>query len=93
MTDFSIRVQLNGSPTSGTYDLLHDAMEHYGCSRQIKGDSGAWYYLPHAEYRLTSATTVERVRDDVVTLADSIWLDNEVVVTEAGVTAWKLPKV
>lgn len=50
MADFVARVELHGvKHDSAIYDLLHDAMEERGFSRDIRGKNGT-YEMPHATY-------------------------------------------
>lgn len=88
MTDFTVRVQLNGAPTSPTYERLHNAMATIGASRTISGTSARQVRLPHGEYNLSSTATAAVVRDAVVAVVAGIWAPYEILVTEAGERAW-----
>lgn len=89
MADFMTRVELHGVRNdSEVYENLHAAMERAGFSRRIRAADGTWYHLPPAQYAASGNHTIEFVRDTAASVAQSVWTNRAVIVTE-GVSAWQ----
>ncbi len=88
---FTIRVELNGTPSAAVYENLHGQLATVGMYRTIKGDSGKWYQLPNATYHTVTSQDMETVRDIAVSLANLVWKGGcEVIVTGESGSAWYL---
>ena len=82
MSNFTIRVELHGSPKENDYEKLHLAMEAKNLSRSLV-DSGTKYLLPHAEYITDKfpTYTATQIVNLTITITKTIWADFEVFVT------------
>jgi hypothetical protein len=84
MAEFTTRVLLSGNPPAEVYDKLHKAMKKKGFSRVIKGDNGAYFWLPHAEYNRSTSVSRSQVLTDAQAAADTVSTSNEILVTESN---------
>jgi len=97
MSSFTIRVELRGSPSAAVYEILHARLATIGCRRFIVGvdRSGVQrtYRMPHAEYDLVSEMPFDEVRNTVHMLAEQVWPDADVLVSEVINRAWHITPV
>lgn len=88
MAFFVVRVELPGSPSEKTYEILHDAMARAGFARTIAyGGKPPVYQLPHAMYSKTAASTVNVIRDEAASAAKTTGLDPMILAIEAASVA------
>jgi hypothetical protein len=87
MALFTTRVELYESATDKSkpeYEALHAAMEKKGFTRTISWESDKTvYWMPHAEYNLSSDLTAAEVKDLAVQAATTVWKNFGVLVTKA----------
>lgn len=98
MPSYLVRVQLDGQPSSETYQALHDLMFGMGLKLSINlatdTQDPTIYALPHATYYGenivgTAAEVRNRVRGSV---QSQVWKPLEIMVVEAGAIAvWAKP--
>jgi|ERR1019366_324261 hypothetical protein len=81
MPQFTTRVELYGTPSNETYNLLHSAMAVNKFSRNIKGTDGKIYELPHAVYYSYGNLTCKEVMNLAINSAKTVWKDFAVVTT------------
>ena len=82
MTNYSIRIELNGA-TAQDYNLLHGYMAVRGFPRTIISSDGVRYDLPPAEYSLDgSALSIEDVFRSVDDAIELVGRPAEIVVSE-----------
>ena len=72
MSTFIVRIELHPSDKEQAYSAVHDAMKHAGFSRIYRDDDGLRYHLPSSEYCITSASSVEVIRDLARTAAGKV---------------------
>jgi hypothetical protein len=65
MTFFNVRIQLPGSPSTATYDLLHAEMEAEGFSRLARANDNKVFRLPHGEYLYSTSGTPPFAFEDI----------------------------
>jgi hypothetical protein len=83
MPRFTVRVELYGSPTRQDYDSLHFVMQRAKYFRVIYLDK-KWWHLPTAEYTANFENKdTPDVRDQVQSIAESVWNDVATLVTKA----------
>ena len=87
MGSFIVRVELHGANWED-YEVLHEAMEMAGFSRTIRGDSGADFHLPTAEYCLIGNFTIDQVRGRAVSATGQTGRSFSVLATESNSSAW-----
>lgn len=87
MPDFTTRVELHEARPSD-YDVLHDAMEAEGFSRQITADDGVTYRLPTAEYIISGAYRRAEVMEKARRAASKTGKRYSILVTESA--GWTL---
>jgi hypothetical protein len=87
MASFTVRVELH-SANFDDYNVLHEAMESAGFSRQITSDDGITYHLPWAEYNMEGSLTPTQVRQAAHRAAQQTGRNFAVLVTEASRRAW-----
>lgn len=63
MSIFIVRIELHPSDKEQAYSAVHDAMQKAGFSRIYRNHDGLRYHLPPSEYCITSASSVEAIRD------------------------------
>ena len=63
MSTFIVRIELHPSDQEQAYSAVHDAMQAAGFSRIYRDGHGHRYHLPSSEYCITTADSVEAVRD------------------------------
>lgn len=86
MAQFIVRVELHGAVYSADYDTLHTAMASAGFSHVISAN-GSKYYLPTAEYVISSTSPRSQVLASAKSAAAKTGKGFEVLVTE-GYCAW-----
>lgn len=89
-TRYIIHVQLAGSPSAATYGDLHDRMERFGARRTIADDHGYRVNLPNSTYLLTTSYDAEALRDAVLSIAQMVNFNPQVLVVELTNAAWHL---
>jgi hypothetical protein len=80
MANFTVRVELLGSPDRTTYANLASAMARIGFNDKLT-DNGITYEIPPAEYIGTKNLTPLQVRDEVKNIVPAVWKDFRVFVT------------
>jgi len=63
MSTFIVRIELHPSDKDQVSSALHDSMKNAGFSRIYRHSDGLRYHLPASEYCLTSASSIETIRD------------------------------
>jgi hypothetical protein len=93
MPHYIIRVELRGTPSGEDYKKLHAAMLAAGYPQTIVLD-GIRFYLPHAEYALTSTNVVaaSEVNRFIRPVINAVWSDYLLLVSRADeVSGWLVP--
>lgn len=93
---FTVRVEMHDAD-SEDYDLLHEVMGSYGYRRFILGTSsndqvGLWK-LPSAEYTTEKEMTAVQVRDEIMTIANTIHPAPWCLATQVQDCAWSTEKI
>src|SRR5690242_5497536 len=63
MAIFIVRIELHPSDREQAYSAVHDAMSSAGFSRIHRSGDNVRYHLPADEYSISSASSVETIRD------------------------------
>jgi hypothetical protein len=87
MSSFTVRVELH-SAIWQDYDTLHQEMGKEGFSRAIRGNDGAVYQLPTAEYVANVNATSSQVLEAAKRAAARTGKAFEVIVAETLNWAW-----
>jgi len=91
MSDFAIRVELQGYPTREQYEALHALMARKGFYQTVNGTDAQGnqkkFPLPHAMYYGTSADSCSGVRDSVVN-AVKAEVQKDIVVFAVEARTW-----
>jgi hypothetical protein len=87
--NYLARVELHDIEEEEDYELLHTAMEQRGLLRQIQGDDGVPYELPHATY-VTQNTdiTLTAAQDLAKAAAEETEFEYSLIVVEFDNTLW-----
>jgi hypothetical protein len=85
---YLVRVELH-TATYADYEMLHRAMAARGFQRTIRGDDGTLYYLPTAEYVITSLQTGEQVRGAADSAASTTGKLHAALVVQYDAAWWK----
>ncbi len=93
MALYITRVELHGANWPYDYDLLHRCMADENFYRVIRGDDGAWYFLPTATYFSQGLLSAYDVRTLATRAVARTGRDADVIVTEAGAITWTLKPV
>lgn len=93
MSDYVIRVELNGYPDGSVYDRLHEAMYNARAKRTILADDGLTYALPHATYIGTSDLNPVATANLILDVVRPIWKDCDVIVFRYDGVGLKLTPV
>ena len=88
MARFTVRVELFGEPEQEVYETLHEKMQAKKYFRVIQGRE-EWYHLPTATYDHLAEASAPTIRDEVWTIAQSVWEDPGVLVTESARRSWQ----
>ena len=86
MSLFIVRVELHGAVYNSDYDILHTAMANAGFNRIITADNGKKYFLPTAEYVMSSNTTRSQILSLAKNAAAMTGKTFGVLVVEGGCT-------
>jgi hypothetical protein len=87
MSSFLVRIELHNAIWSD-YNALHVAMERAGFSRLIQSDSGKWFRLPTAEYKIVSSDGVVAIRDRARNAANLTGKANAVLAVDYSSSSW-----
>lgn len=87
MASFMTRVELHGANYQD-YVNLHAHMTHEGFTNRIRGNDGAVYQLPPAEYDLTANCTLDQAREKASRAAQKTLKTFAVVVSMYTSAAW-----
>jgi hypothetical protein len=90
--NYTIRIQLHGTPGEPVYEDLHARMQAGGFFRNVRGvtpeGKQADFPLPHGTYFGASEANIERVRDWARDHAKAAWGKNVVFVSQTETWAW-----
>ncbi len=87
MANFMTRVELHGASYQD-YVNLHAYMTQEGFTNRIRGDDGAVYQLPPAEYDLITNCTMDQVREKASRAVRKTFKTFAVVVSMYTGAAW-----
>lgn len=92
MSDFTLRVELLGTPSQEIYANLHARMKAGGFLQTVSGTNNAGQSLttdlPHATYYGTVNSTAAAVRDWAQAQAKDAWGKSVVFVAQTDTWAW-----
>ena len=84
MAQLIARIELQGSPTSETYDKLHALMEERQWARTI-GSSVGVISLPHAMYQVASDKNVSQLATNIhEQIKKQVWTKPIVLIMDVG---------
>lgn len=88
MANFTIRVELHGNNSIEKYNILHEEMFKNDFSKTIIGQNGLEYYLPSAEYNITSNLTNKLLLENINKIVSQITNDYSVLITRSASRTW-----
>lgn len=84
MSEFIVRIELNGNSDSSIYAKLHAVLSLKGYSRIIPGEGGKTKQLPAGEYYRISDLTPAQVVDEVKAVASAVWKDVDILAVKSA---------
>lgn len=87
MSSFTVRVELH-SDVYSDFETLHSSMQQEGFSKFITSDDGITYYLPRAEYDISTSKTRSQVLEAAKRAVRSTGETGEILVTESRGRTW-----
>lgn len=87
MSTYTVRIEL-GSNNYPDFEILHNAMSAKGFEKTITSDDGIEYYLPRAEYNISTSKNRSSVLDLAKSAVAVIGKKAEILVTESKGRTW-----
>jgi hypothetical protein len=87
MSTYTVRIELD-SNNYPDFEVLHKAMASLGFSKTIVSDEGKEYYLPRAEYNLSTSNNRAEVLNFAENAVTKTGKNAEILVTESRARTW-----
>jgi len=88
MNEYTIRVELHSDQYTPDFKALHDAMGKEGFSKLITSDDGKTYYLPRAEYNISTMKSISQVLEATEKAVGVTGKSAEILVTKSAGRQW-----